>query len=313
MTDEKASSTLSTLSTLSTTSSSSARSASSAKHSSAVVSLWHRPTLLAAVVVLALLVRITSHDGLVDLFPVSDQKSNSHRSSLASWALQTPSLSTPLSSWSRVSEGVWRLQHDIDPYATNAVHHPPLLLLAFQPLLALSSSQLPSILAFALLDVFVAFVLGSIYALVYSSERYAPPLDHVPSLYRKLASQLPFLIFCCYLLHPWIFGSNLARSTTVVQTACWLSALWLALRGGREILAGMCLGLACYVDLFPLYLLPALALMGNGRKTILSCLITLAVLISASLFLFGSSWVRACYFVVATMDGELRPNTGLVW
>jgi len=75
----------------------------------------------------------------------------------------------------------------------------------------------------------------------------------------------------------------------------------------------MCLGLACYVDLFPLYLLPALALMGNGRKTILSCLITLAVLISASLFLFGSSWVRACYFVVATMDGELRPNTGLVW
>jgi GPI transamidase subunit PIG-U len=69
-----------------------------------------------------------------------------------------------------------------------------------------------------------------------------------------------------YLFHPWIIGGSIARSTVAVQNACWLSALWLALRGNRELLAGVCLGVACYIDLFPLYLLPAFAVMGNGRK-----------------------------------------------
>jgi GPI-anchor transamidase subunit U len=46
---------------------------------------------------------------------------------------------------------------------------------------------------------------------------------------------------------------------------------------------------------------------------VLACVLTVASLVGVSVYLFGGTWLRACYFVVATMDGELRPNTGMVW
>jgi len=212
-------------------------------------------------------------------------------------------ISTPLSSWKRLQEGLFLYQRGISPYDGGVYHQAPLLLVI--------TEFVPAQLLFTALDLFNAAALYSI------ADRLKIPSPR----FKQLDGTL---IAAAYLFNPFTILSCLGRSTNIFTNTAIVQAVFNALTGNasRSMLA---LAIGTYLSMYPALLLPPLLLLAreSGDQTaqkisvpvsILSFLAGVAALISSTPLLTGSikDVLVSCYGAQITVP-DLTPNAGLWW
>lgn len=209
-------------------------------------------------------------------------------------------ISTPISSFKRLQEGLFLYQHGLSPYDGGVFHQAPLLLVIFE--------ILPSALVFVALDVLNAISLHSI----------ADELRIPTSRFQKLDGSL---IAAAYLFNPFTLLSCLGRSTSIFTNTAIVQAV-LNAQSGNAIRAMFGLAIGTYLSMYPALLLPPTLLMihqSKGLRTSLAASIffyagALAALLGTTPVLTNSFWdfLASCYGPQITVP-DLTPNVGLWW
>ncbi|RKP11212.1 GPI transamidase subunit PIG-U [Thamnocephalis sphaerospora] len=232
-------------------------------------------------------------------------------------------LSTPLTDYRRLKEGVFLYQHGIPPYDGGVNHQAPLLLAIFALVNSISSALDP--LIFALVDVACGYWLWKIAHLKPKLDKVLSGKQQQNSL--RVAVGVPALAAALYLFNPYLVLSCLARSTLSFSHLFVLSSVALAMQGHAIASMGALAG-ATYLSFYPVTLLPAvLLLVHTTRSSTVSTLLRsrraqwhtgvffvwLALLLIASRAFLGSwDFVEATYGVILTVP-DLTPNVGLFW
>ncbi|KAI0662059.1 PIG-U-domain-containing protein [Cubamyces menziesii] len=222
-------------------------------------------------------------------------------------------LSSPLTSYSRLREGIYLFKHGIDPYSGGAFRHSPLLLSLFSTVLPLTPYTSP--IVWTAVDTIAAWALVRIWRLRTGAKK--TPRD------RQIAA--------LYLLNPYILLPSLALSTSSIENTLCLLALLFACRGrtSASLFALACLvqsSLPSLLLLVPLVFLnitrpvSRLALPkpfeGSAKQTIpllleffgYSTLLTIASALVCGNWL----WVEKTWGASLTLP-DLTPNPGLWW
>ncbi|KAH7889100.1 PIG-U-domain-containing protein [Phlebopus sp. FC_14] len=220
-------------------------------------------------------------------------------------------LSSPLTSYYRLKEGLWLYQHDVDPYAGGIFRHSPLFLSLF-------ATVPPSPVAWALCDTIGAWALLRIW-------RARQRINKAPS-------SRDGLIAVVYLLNPYLLLPSLALSTATFENMMVLLSLMFASEGKRSpaLLALACsihLSLSTFLLLAPLLMLlatsPASQLASprpftGSLKAVAKCAGETAVywlvLFGAASIMAGGGWgwMRETWGASLTLP-DLTPNPGLWW
>ncbi|KAI0714022.1 PIG-U-domain-containing protein [Cerioporus squamosus] len=222
-------------------------------------------------------------------------------------------LSSPLTSYSRLREGIYLFDHGIDPYSGGSFRHSPLSLSLFSTVLPLTPYTSPIIWTAA--DAVAAWALVRIWRLRTGAK--------VTSRDGQVAAM--------YLLNPYIFLPSLALSSSSIENALVLLSVMFACRGRAS---ASLLTLACLVHLsLPsiLLLLPLLLLLitrpvsrlaiprpfDADLKRALPLLAEFVgygvLLTAASTLVCGNwNWVEKTWGASLTLP-DLTPNPGLWW
>eukprot|EP00743_Colponemidia_sp_Colp-15_P007808 GILK01008454.1.p1 GENE.GILK01008454.1~~GILK01008454.1.p1 ORF type:complete len:416 (+),score=29.03 GILK01008454.1:38-1285(+) len=216
----------------------------------------------------------------------------------------------PNHNFTRLKEGLFLWSYDHSPYEGGLAHQPPLILLLFRVLQSLG--DVGSFLFLLCVDLCSGFLLFLI-----CREHFKDPKKDRQAV----------LIACTYILHPFVVAENVALSTHSLVTATVLGAI-LAAHTNRTFLCAVSLAAASYLSMYPLLLMPSLALLLLQSRG-LPCtfrhfcsifvpfsvyvVMVLAVLAVASFMILGSwEFLSAVYgFVLALND--LTPNVGIFW
>ncbi|KAH9889837.1 PIG-U-domain-containing protein [Cubamyces lactineus] len=222
-------------------------------------------------------------------------------------------LSSPLTSYSRLLEGIYLFKHGIDPYSGGAFRHSPLLLSLFSTVLPLTPYTSP--ILWTAVDTVAAWALVRIWRLRTGTKK--------TSRDKQIAA--------LYLLNPYILLPSLALSTSSIENMCCLLALMFACRGRTS---ASLLALACLVQssLSSLLLLAPIAFLnitrpvsrlalprpfeGSVKQTIplileffgYSTLLTIASTLVCGNWL----WAEKTWGASLTLP-DLTPNPGLWW
>ncbi|EMD39546.1 hypothetical protein CERSUDRAFT_150075 [Gelatoporia subvermispora B] len=222
-------------------------------------------------------------------------------------------LSSPLTSYSRLQEGVYLFQQGFDPYSGGPFRHSPLLLSVFSTVFPLTRFTSP--ILWTICDAVAAWALVQIWR----------ARQNVASSPRDV------LIAASYLLNPYIFLPSLAFSTSSLENALCLSALMCASQG-RTSAALMAFALLVHLSLpslvlmFPLLLLLLSSpvshlvsprpLSANLRQLYpLSAEFAgyfVALFAMATLVCGNTSWVEKTWGASLLLP-DLTPNPGLWW
>ncbi|KAJ8696015.1 hypothetical protein PTI98_005916 [Pleurotus ostreatus] len=125
-------------------------------------------------------------------------------------------LSSPLTSYFRLQEGVHLFQSGIDPYDGGSFHHSPLLLALFDTVIP--ASRLAAYVLWCLCDALAALTLAKIWR----------------SRQRVAQSSRDALIASIYLLNPYLLLPSLALSTSTIDNAFTLLSLSYACQGNAS-------------------------------------------------------------------------------
>ncbi|XP_006460726.1 hypothetical protein AGABI2DRAFT_203888 [Agaricus bisporus var. bisporus H97] len=222
-------------------------------------------------------------------------------------------LSTPLSSYTQLREGIFLFKHNIDPYSGGTFRHSPLLL-------ALFSTILPNSRTFASL-LWTAFDLLGAWALV-SIWRARQNVSH---------TSRDILVAASYLLNPYVFLPTLALSSSSFQSSLTLLSVKYAAEGNAS-LALFLLSILLHIDLSTFILLPpVLLLLITGPRSHLASphalaanllriiphfcrylLYTGILAIVSTSITGGTRWIPQTWGATLTLP-DLTPNTGLWW
>lgn len=223
--------------------------------------------------------------------------------SLADFLTSQVEISTPISSFKRLKEGLFLYQHGLSPYDGGVFHQAPLLLVIFD--------ILPASLVFVALDLLNAWSLHSI----------ANDLHLSTSRFRKLDGTL---IAAAYLFNPFTILSCLGRSTNIFTNAAIVQAV-LNAQSGYPVRAMFALAMGSYLSMYPALLLPPVLLLvykSNGvaksssvvASSIATYLAVLTTLVGTTPLLTTGFWdfLCSCYGAQITVT-DLTPNVGLWW
>ncbi|KAF9050058.1 cell division cycle protein 91 [Panaeolus papilionaceus] len=222
-------------------------------------------------------------------------------------------LSSPVTSYSQLQEGIYLFNHGIDPYAGGSFRHSPLLLSLFTTILP--TSRRASSVLWTLTDILGAWMLVRIWR----------ARQNVKSSWRDS------LIATTYLFNPYLFLPSLALSTSTLENAVILGAVLSACRGRTAqslflLALSMHLSLNSVVILLPVVLL----LIGDPHShlaspqptpatfkrigAILAQFLFYATTLAAisTLVVNNFSWVPQTWGATLTLP-DLQPNTGLWW
>ncbi|RPD62216.1 PIG-U-domain-containing protein [Lentinus tigrinus ALCF2SS1-7] len=222
-------------------------------------------------------------------------------------------LSSPLTSYSRLREGIYLFEHGIDPYSGGSFRHSPLLLSLFSTVLPLTPYTSP--LLWTAADAVAAWALVRIWRLRTGAK----------------TTSRDGQVAAMYLLNPYIFLPSLALSSSSIESALALLALMFACRGraSASLLTLACLwhlSLPSLLLLAPILLLlitrpvSRLALpqpLGADLKRTLPLLAEFSaysmLLTFASTLVCGNwDWVEKTWGASLTLP-DLTPNPGLWW
>ncbi|KIH94823.1 phosphatidylinositol glycan, class U [Sporothrix brasiliensis 5110] len=230
-------------------------------------------------------------------------------------------ISTPVTSFKRLQEGLFLYNHNVSPYDGGVYHQAPLLLPLFS-LLPPASLPVFTYLLYIAVDLLSADALVRI---ADSGEAGASALFTSPRREKRWSG---FVVAAVYLFNPFTVATCIGRSTSVFSTCAILHAISKAI-AGAPLRAMVSLAFAAYLSMYPLLLLPPLVLLAyDRRKTrtrarpllafsavhVLFVAACLVVLLGMSFVLTGGSWefLRSTYGVQLTLS-DLTPNVGLWW
>ncbi len=225
-------------------------------------------------------------------------------------------VSTPVTSYKSLLEGIYMLQHQIDPYDGGVFHQSPVLLSLFITISQQCGrySDFVVNLLYASLDMLIAYKMASI-AKLYSSKH--------PEFYK------PSTIVLVYLFNPLVILSDLSKSTIIFSNFCIVCAIVAAIEGRAFRTSGF-LALASHLSLYPVYLLPPLVCaiheskQRNSGSTKVSWLASISqtvvpfVIFTATLFYYGFMFTGSWQYLESTFGvhiffTKLQPNLGLWW
>ncbi|OAA55312.1 GPI transamidase component [Niveomyces insectorum RCEF 264] len=245
-------------------------------------------------------------------------------------------ISTPVTSFKRLQEGLFLYNHNVSPYDGGVYHQAPLLLPLFS---LLPSAPIFTYLLYIAVDLLSA---DALYRIAESGEAGASARFTSPRRAKR------------YLFNPFTIATCLGRSTTVFTTCAVLHAIAKAI-AGAPLGAMVALSFAAYLSMYPLLLLPPLLLLAFDRRrpkplssgsvatatasSGLRFVVTYVLVVAGCLLALGgmsygltsgsdagggdgtaaaaasSSWtlfLRSTYGVQLTLS-DLTPNVGLWW
>ncbi|KAJ7134786.1 GPI transamidase subunit PIG-U [Mycena epipterygia] len=222
-------------------------------------------------------------------------------------------LSSPLTSYFNLQEGIYLFKNGIDPYSGGVFRHSPLFLALFTTVLP--TSRTISSIIWTLCDAIGAWALVQIWR----------------ARQRVAQTSRDGLIAAAYLLNPYLFLSTLALSTSSFENTLALLSLMFAARGDTSpsLLAAallLQLSLSSILLLAPLILLIASSPVSqlasprsfsvNGKKIVpllveFAAYTTLLTLVS-TLVSGGWAWIPQTWGASLTLP-DLTPNPGVWW
>ncbi|KAF8160705.1 GPI transamidase subunit PIG-U [Crassisporium funariophilum] len=222
-------------------------------------------------------------------------------------------LSSPLTSFSQLQEGIYLFNHGIDPYSGGSFRHSPLLLSFFATVFPLSR-KLASLL-WTLTDAAGAWFLVQTWRVRQNVKE----------------SQRDALVAALYLLNPYILLPSLALSTSSFANALMLATIMFACRGKStatlfSLSFLLHLSLSYIVMLLPLLLLlisdpfshlasprPTSAYLRKLTPLVGEFALYTVTLTLISTLVAGSwEWIPQTWGATLTLP-DLTPNTGMWW
>ncbi|GAB7355794.1 hypothetical protein MBLNU459_g6473t1 [Dothideomycetes sp. NU459] len=233
-------------------------------------------------------------------------------------------ISTPVTSFKRLQEGLFLYDHGLSPYDGGVFHQAPLLLPIFSLLPDPVRFPLVTILLYTALDILGA---GALMDIARSAEAHS---SRYFKSTRSAQSWRPVLVGASYLFNPFTLLACLGRPTSAFGNLFILLAVAKACVGA-PLTCMFALALASYVSLHPLLLLPPLVLLCHDRlksrqpskpePPLLSFAVTqtatlvasVAILFALSYALTGSWAFVSSVYSTRLLLPDLTPNVGLWW
>ncbi|ROW18245.1 hypothetical protein VPNG_00438 [Cytospora leucostoma] len=229
-------------------------------------------------------------------------------------------VSTPVTSFKRLQEGLFLYNHNVSPYDGGVYHQAPLLLPLF--------SLLPSFASFPVFTylLYIAVDLLSANALITIAESGEAGSSAQFSSPRRDKRWSGLIVATLFLFNPFTIATCIGRPTSVFTTCAILHAVANAVTGAPYS-AVIAMSFAAYLSMYPALLLPPLVLLAYDRshrsgKTqptifVASCVgvaaATVAALFQMSYFITGSwEFLSSTYGIQLTLT-DLTPNVGLWW
>ncbi|KAI5803788.1 GPI transamidase subunit PIG-U [Geopyxis carbonaria] len=228
-------------------------------------------------------------------------------------------ISTPVTSFKRLKEGLFLYTHGVSPYDGGIFHQAPLLLAFFSNI---PSSPVVINLIYILLDVQSAL---SLIQIADSGVSAVTPL-HTSS--RKGHSLPSWAAGAAFLLNPFTVATCLSRSTIVFTNTAVLTAIAKAVKGDA-IPAILAIAMSSYLSVYPVLILPPLILLAYDmhsqparRGSLVSFalahsglfLAAFGALLGLSFLITSNSWeFLYSTYGVHLMLPDLTPNVGLWW
>lgn len=231
-------------------------------------------------------------------------------------------VSTPVTSFKRLQEGLFLYTHNVSPYDGGIYHQAPLLL----PLFSLLPN--PSHYPFATNLIYIAVdILGGI-ALVQIADSGQSVVTRLFKSSRKDLRWSSSAIAAGFLFNPFTIATCIARSTSAITNLFVLTAIAKASQGA-SITFIFALALASYLSMHPILLFPPLLILcydaraskaksaPNSLTYTLSHVAGLGLASSGLLYissLLTGSWeFLAATYGVRLLLPDLTPNVGLWW
>ncbi|ODQ65503.1 PIG-U-domain-containing protein [Nadsonia fulvescens var. elongata DSM 6958] len=231
-------------------------------------------------------------------------------------------ISTPVSSYRRLHEGIFMYNNGIDPYAGNTVHSSPLIL-AFFTVLDRSTAGLNSLarvnqarlapisvqVVYGIVDLTAAYYLSVIGSLMTETDKFQNCRYVIPN----------WVYSAVYLFNPFSLLTSLALSTTALANGLVVISVGLAVQqlAYTSVVLMVFAGSIAFYPLYWLIPLGAICLDYQPKlavvKLITFTLLTITLMgFICQLVAPRSSWISQTFGVILTF-GELTPNIGLWW
>ncbi|KAL9632626.1 MAG: hypothetical protein Q9204_003718 [Flavoplaca sp. TL-2023a] len=231
-------------------------------------------------------------------------------------------ISTPVTSFKRLQEGLFLYTHNVSPYDGGVFYQAPL----FLPLSALIP---PSIFSFVTAILYILTDLLCAESIIQIADSGVARVNRLFSSPCKNNHWDSLAVGAAFLFNPFTIATCLARPTSVFSNCAILFAIASAVdrKPSKSMLA---LALAAYLSLYPALLLPPLILLdydqvagqGDSKPKLPEQSLKLGSIFSGSFAWFltmsymltGQSWefLRSTYGVHLLLP-DLTPNVGLWW
>ncbi|KAI8907687.1 GPI transamidase subunit PIG-U [Powellomyces hirtus] len=221
-------------------------------------------------------------------------------------------VSTPVTSWKRLREGLYLYQNGIAPYEGGVFHQAPLLLAIF--------NFLPPILIpilFIALD--YAIARGLVEIAQYKRKLQIAEIWPAPTSHDSL---IDTDVGAMYLLNPYSIITCLSQSTLLFTLIAIVGGIQYAIKGNRNA-SMLFIAVAAYLSFYPAMMMaPAILLLSTqtsrpvmqALKSALPLFLAfLAALLGLSYLLVGTwDFLPSTYGVILSVP-DLTPNIGLFW
>ncbi|KAJ0338347.1 hypothetical protein COL922a_005698 [Colletotrichum nupharicola] len=231
-------------------------------------------------------------------------------------------ISTPVTSFKRLQEGLFLYNHNVSPYDGGVYHQAPLFLPLFSLLPDPKSFPIFTYILYILFDILSADALSKI---ADSGEAGTSRLFTSPRRGKRWSG---LVVASLYLFNPFTIATCIGRSTSIFSTCAILHAIAKAI-SGAPLGAMFALSFATYLSMYPLLLLPPLLLLAYDRQDPARRIAStshfalantgvvaavLGALFLMSFLLTGASWefLSSTYGAQLTLN-DLTPNVGLWW
>ncbi|CAH1164526.1 unnamed protein product [Phaedon cochleariae] len=235
-------------------------------------------------------------------------------------------ISTPLNSWKRVSEGLYLLSNNINPYSGDLLHETPFSLYIYRNVLRLFQGRIEYM--FATVDVLTGMILF-FSAKKYVEESYKEEIVNRHQYAKDVSSYLlkpdkiflsPYYVLLAYLFNPFTVLSCVGYSTTVFHNF-FLSAMLFSMVHGIAVICGIFLAICASISFYPFVLIvPGFLYFKNVHRSVVKALVSLKTFLAVSVLIvvmctnYGKdfSYLSNVYGCILTVP-DLQPNTGLFW
>ncbi|TVY44188.1 Phosphatidylinositol glycan anchor biosynthesis class U protein [Lachnellula subtilissima] len=230
-------------------------------------------------------------------------------------------VSTPVTSFKRLQEGLFLYNHNVSPYDGGVYHQAPILLPLFSLLPSSAAYPAFTYLLYILVDLLSANALMKI---AESGEAGSSKLYTSPRKDKKWSS---YAIAAAFLFNPFTIATCVGRPTSVFTTCAIILAISKAVIGSSYA-SMFALSIASYLSMYPILLFPPLALLCYDRRpkssqstsiytSVVQNLLAVGGFIPFLLYmssLITGSWefLESTYGVQLLLP-DLTPNVGLWW